>query len=727
MQAFPATRDMVLVGGGHAHALVLLDWAMKPLAGARLTLIDPNPVAPYTGMLPGLIAGHYPREALEMELVQLARHAGARLILGRAEGLDPVAGKVYVAGRPPVGFDLLSLDIGITSDLPDLPGFDLHGVSAKPLGAYAERWATFLDDVGEGRSPPDVVVIGGGAGGVELALAMAHRLRHRADRRIVLIERESQILQGLSVRARRRMARHFEASGIRCMTGASVASIDAGNVRLSDGRCIPAALTVAAAGARPQQWLARTGLHLTNGYVSVDPTLASISHEMIFAVGDCAHLMHAPRPKAGVFAVRSAPILAHNLRAALSGGSARRFRPQRDYLKLISLGHSAALGEKWGVVAEGEWLWSLKDRIDRRFMRMFHDLPAMPVHAIPHPSAKGLQEMLGEKPLCGGCGAKVGPATLRQALVDLPAVREDVGVGAGDDAAVLKIGGARQVIATDHLRAVTDDPWLMARIAAVHALGDIWAMGAAPQAALLSLILPRQPEAMQSRMLAEILAGAGLVTAAAGATIAGGHTTLGEETTIGLTVTGLVTGRLLTKGGAQPGDSLILTKPIGSGTLLAAEMQKRASGRDIAALWALLTQAQGNAAMILAQDAHAMTDVTGFGLAGHLDEMLRAGGVAADVELASIPVMDGAEDLAAAGFASTIAPANRAALIGRIDAPRTARTALLYDPQTAGGLLAVVPAEAAARLVDSLRDAGYPAAVIGSIRAADAQPALRVR
>jgi selenide, water dikinase len=511
------------------------------------------------------------------------------------------------------------------------------------------------------------------------------------------------------------------------MTGASVAEIEAAQVRLTDSRCIPAALTVAAAGARPQPWLAKTGLHLTDGYVSVDPTLASISHEMIFAVGDCAHLMHAPRAKAGVFAVRAAPILAHNLRAALSGGSARRFQPQRDYLKLISLGRRAALGEKWGAVTEGAWLWSLKDRIDRRFMRMFHDLPAMPVPAVPHPAAKGLPDMLGEKPLCGGCGAKVGPATLRQALADLPSVREDVGVGVGDDAAVLKVGGARQVIATDHLRAVTEDPWLMSRIATVHALGDIWAMGAAPQAVLLSLILPRQSEAMQSRMLAEIMAGAGKVTAAAGATIAGGHTTLGEELTIGLTVTGLVTGRLLTKAGAQPGDALILTKPIGSGTLLAAEMQKRAAGRDIAALWSLLVQPQGSAASILAEDAHAMTDVTGFGLAGHLDEMLRAGGVAADVELASIPVMDGAEELADAGFASTIAPANRAALIGRIDAPRNARTALLHDPQTAGGLLAAVPADVAARLVDDLRDAGYRAAAIGAIRPEDARPALRVR
>jgi selenide,water dikinase len=184
---------------------------------------------------------------------------------------------------------------------------------------------------------------------------------------------------------------------------------------------------------------------------------------------------------------------------------------------------------------------------------------------------------------------------------------------------------------------------------------------------------------------------------------------------------------VLTKAGAQPGDALILTRPIGSGTLLAAEMQGQAAGRDIAALWPVLTQAQGRAAAILAGSARAMTDVTGFGLAGHLDEMLCAGGVAADLELNAVPVLPGAEDLAAAGMASSLAPANRAALLGRIDAPKTPRAALLFDPQTAGGLLAAVPREAAAGLVAGLTEAGYPAAIIGAIRAVEEGPSLRVR
>lgn len=718
MQTLPQTRDLVLVGGGHAHALVLLRWAMAPLAGARLTLIDPNPTAPYTGMLPGLIAGHYRAAELEMDLVALARHAGARLILGRATGLDPEARLIEVAGRPPVAYDTASLDIGITSDLPALPGFAEHATAAKPLGGYAERWEAFT-----AAPPPEprITVLGAGVGGVELALAMQHRLPRA---RVTLVER-GEALPHLGAAARRHLLALLNARGIAVETGTEAVAVEPDAVTLADGRRLPSDFTLGAAGSRPQDWLAGTGLALTGGYVTVDPMLRSTSHPEVFAAGDCAHMAESPRPKAGVFAVRQAPILHHNLRAALSGGAMRPFHPQRDYLKLISLGEREALADKWGLPLHGRAMWRLKDRIDRKFMRMFHDLPAMPAPALPAERSLGLVEALGEKPMCGGCGAKVGPDALRRALSALPPAAT-LTLGAGDDAAVLELGGMRQVLATDHLRAVTEDPWLMARIAAVHALGDVWAMGARPQAALISLILPRMSEELQGRTLAEIMAGLGSVLTDAGAAIAGGHTTQGAELTIGLTVTGIAGERILTKGGARPGEVLIVTKPLGSGTLLAAEMQKRAPGRVVAALWPFLTQMQGTAAAILSPHASAMTDVTGFGLAGHLDEMLQAGGVGAEIDLATVPFYAGAEALAEAGVASTIAPANRAALLGRIAAPPGARTALLYDPQTAGGLLASVPAAEAGSLVATLREAGYTAAAIGRIGALDGGPALRV-
>lgn len=711
MQHLPLTRDLVLIGGGHTHALILRMWGMKPLPGVRVTLISPEPTAAYSGMLPGHVAGHYPGAALQMDLVQLARHAGARLILGRATGIDRAAGRIEVPGRPPVAYDICSLDIGITSDMPSLPGFAENAHPAKPLDAFAKAWEAFAT----GAAARQVAVIGGGAAGVELALAAAHRLGPGAE--VTLIEAGAQPLPLLGAGARVRLLRHLDRLGVRLLTGSPAAAVEPGAVLLEDGRRVPSAFTIGAAGTQPQAWLAQTGLHLTDGFVTVRPTLQTLTDPAIFAAGDIAHLAHAPRPKAGVFAVREAPVLLHNLRAALSGrGALRSYSPQRDYLKLISAGSRHAVADKFGLPLDGAWLWRWKDWIDRRFMAKFVDLPPMPPAPLPPDLAAGVREELaGGKPLCGGCGAKVGQADLRAALAGLPPPRRpDVLSGPGDDAAVLAQGSARQVITTDHVRAFTEDPWLLARITALHAMGDIWAMGAAPQAALAQVILPRMSPALQARTLAEIMAAAAEVFGAAGADVVGGHTSLGAELTVGFTITGLTEGEAIGQSGARLGDALVLTRPIGTGVILAAEMQRAAPGAVVAGALAQMARPQAKAAALLAPHARAMTDITGFGLAGHLLGILEASNVAARIDLAAVPVLEGAEALAAAGHGSTLLPMNRAAS-ARMWMPTGPRADLLFDPQTAGGLLAAVPPDQAPALLAALREAGEPAAIIGHI------------
>lgn len=706
MTPLPLTRDLVLIGGGHAHALVLRRWGMRPLPGARLTLINPSPTAPYTGMLPGFIAGHYGRDDLEIDLVRLARFAGARLILGKAEGIDRANRCIHVAGRSDVSYDIASVDIGITSDMPDLPGFLDHGIPAKPLGVLAQRWAAFRDANG----PAEIVVIGGGVGGVELAMAMAHALAARDRPAEVTIIDAGRALAGVGPKARAALLDHLGAQNITLIENTTVRSVDSDAVTLGTGQRIPSRFTVGAAGARPYRWLAATGLDLTDGYLNTDAQLRT-SDPAIYAAGDCAHLTHAPRPKAGVFAVRAAPVLAHNLAADLTGSARWRFEPQGDYLKLISLGAQSALGEKWGLVAQGPWVWQQKDRIDRRFMDRLADLPKMPTPALPRNVAQGVRAAMGDKPLCGGCGAKVGGRTLTGALQGLPeGERTDVESLPGDDAAVLNFGGTRQVLSTDHLRALTADPHLMARIAAVHAMGDIWAMGAVPQAALATVILPPMSPKLQERWLAEILDGATRAFGPEGAEIVGGHTTVGAELTVGFTVTGLLERAPITLAGAQPGDRLILTRPIGSGTILAGEMAGAARGADVAAVLDEMARSQGGAAKALTR-AHAMTDVTGFGLAGHLMGMCEASEVAARIDMDKVPFYAGAEALTAQGVRSSLYEANRA-VANQMTVPQSGPATLLFDPQTSGGMLAALDPGAADDVLD--RDE-LPAWDIGEI------------
>ena len=714
----PLTRDLVLIGGGHTHALVLRRWGMAPLPGARLTLINPGPTAPYSGMLPGHIAGHYTRRELDIDLVRLARFAGARLVLAHATGIDPQARCITTDNGREIGYDLASVDVGITGRMPGLPGFTEHAIPAKPLDDYAQAWRDFLARLDAGKVAPQVAVIGAGVAGVELSMAMAHAMRARgADPRVTLIERGPG-LTGVPPRAEARLRRALDANGVTLMTGARVTRVTEGGVELAGGDPVPAAFVVGTAGAFAHGWLAQTPLPLEDGFIRVDRFLRVEGHDSLYAVGDCAHLTHAPRPKAGVFAVRAAPVLYQNLRAALTGRAPRRFRPQGDYLKLVSLGGKSAMAEKWGRPVAGPLLWRWKNRIDQGFMESFRRLPRMDTPAQPAPLTAPADDAGTGQPLCAGCGAKVGAERLAGALAALPAPgRADVLSRPGDDAAILDIGGGRrQVITTDHLRALTDDAWLMARIAAVHALGDIWAMGAAPQAALASVTLPRMSGPLQSRSMAEITQAAAEIFAAEGAEVVGGHSTMGAEMVLGFTVTGLCAGAPITIAGARPGDALILTRPIGSGTLLAAAMADAADGRHIAALLDRMARPQGDAARLLAGAAHAMTDVTGFGLAGHLWAMARASGVAAEIDADAVPLYDGALQMAQAGHRSTLYPDNAAA--APVAGATGARAALLHDPQTAGGLLAAVPADDAPRLLAALHAAGTrDAARIGTVTA----------
>ncbi len=680
---------------------------MNPLPGARVTVINPGPTAPYSGMLPGFVAGHYDRRELDIDLVKLARFAGARVILGAVEGIDTDAHQVHVPGHPPVGFDVASVNVGITSDMPALPGFAEHAIPAKPLGGFAARWADYLNHDG----PASVAVIGGGVAGAELVMAMAHALKAKGRAgRITLIDNAS-ILTATKPKAAATIRRAMQDLGVDVIENAVITRIDADHVELKDGRAIPADFVTGAAGARPYDWIAHTGLDLQDGYIRVNGHLQS-SDPAVFAAGDCAHLSDNPRPKAGVYAVREAPVLFDNLRAALGAGRIRRYVPQKDYLKLISLGGKSALGERLGTSFSGPIMWKWKNHIDQTFMNRFRNLPQMKPPALPRDRAFGLDESLGEKPMCGGCGAKVGRDALQTALKSQPApTRSDITPLPGDDAALLQTGGVQQVMTSDHLRAFTNDPALMARIAAVHALGDIWAMGATPQAATATIILPRMSASLQGRTMAEIMAVAGKVMKEAGAEIVGGHSSMGDEMTIGFTITGLCETPPVTLAGGQPGDRLILTKPLGSGVMMAAEMAGLANGAWVAAAYQQMTQPQGEAARILAK-AHAMTDVTGFGLAGHLQGICDASGCGAVLDLDAIEVMDGALELSEQGMRSTIFADNRAIAMGL---PAEGKAALLFDPQTAGGLLAAVDAAAADALIQGLKAAGYPAAIIGEL------------
>ncbi len=719
----PISTSVVLVGGGHTHALVLRRWAMAPLAGVQLTVINPDPVAPYTGMLPGYVAGHYLRDDLDIDLVRLARAAGARFVQGRALGIDRSTKCVLLDDRPPIAYDIASVDVGVSTALSDIEGFDEHAIGAKPLGAFAACWDEFLASTDQSG----VAVLGAGLGGVELALAMRHRLHsnRRADK-ITLIDRET-ALATVSEAVRSRLLHALAENQVDLIEEAEVAAVSNDGVTLSGGKVVDAELVVGTAGARPYPWVADIGLDVEKGFIKVDQHLRSLTDPSIYACGDCAHLTPSPRPKAGVFAVRQAPVLYHNIRADLTGRQRRNYRPQSRYLKLVSMGRKTAVADGYILPLAGDWVWNWKDRIDRRFMERLGSAKPMQSERPKADMARESRRLLADAPpLCGGCAAKLAPDYLTPGLSPVGGYRRaDVLTGPGDDAAILSHGDGFQIFTTDHLRAFTHDPYLLSRIAAHHSLNDVFAMGGDPQAVLASVILPEMSGRLQADMLREIMAGAVEVIAQAGADLVGGQTSIGAELSVGFSVTGLRKERPIEINGARTGDRLILTKALGSGTILAAEMGARAKGVDVRATFAAMDQSQKDASRCFSQ-ANAMTDVTGFGLLGHLRAICIASDCSAVLDLDQLRFLPGALTLAQSGVRSSLFEGNLRSVSDLVHPDlNDPRQVLLLDPQTSGGLLASVPLKDAARCLLNLRVAGYDACDIGEIL--DGGPAIKLK
>jgi selenide,water dikinase len=723
---------VVLVGGGHAHVQVLRRFAMERLPGAQLTVVVDIPVAVYSGMVPGFVAGQYRAEELEIDVVPLARRAGARVILARAVGIDAANHRIEVEGRPPVHYDVASIDIGSTVAGLELPGVREHAFPTRPIGRFVRRIDELVEQVRRtaGADGGRIVVVGGGAAGVEVAFALDHRLKHGEQESPVavsLLETGPRILPGYPDSLLRRVQRHAEQRRIDIQCNQRVVEADQASVSLEGGRQLPCEALVWVTGAVSQPIFRESGLQTdSRGFVLVRSTLQVEGHDELFAVGDCATLIDYPRtPKAGVYAVRQGPYISDNLIAFLEGGPLRTYRPQSDFLALLNLADGSALGAKWGRAFEGPWVMRLKDWIDRRFMRRFQVLEP---GGVPTEEFRSQPAMSEGEMLCGGCAAKLGQSSLQRALQRLgPAPQDEsvvLGLSPPDDAAAYRVGDGRLVVSSvDAFRSLTDDPYLVGRLAAVNAVSDLYAQGVSPRYALALVALSEAAtDEANEETLVQVLSGARAALDPLGAALAGGHTTTAAELMVGFSVAGLASdeSELLRIDRLRAGQALILSKPLGTGVLFFADMRGLARGPWIAA--ALASMLRPNDAMVEVarkSGATGATDVSGFGLAGHLGEMVRSSGVSAVVDIDQLPALAGAVELLGQGLRSTFHPENekaRRGMVIREPGARHPKLPLLFDPQTSGGLVfGVEPEEAEAALASLHARGEKSAAIIGRV------------
>ncbi|CAM9716004.1 unnamed protein product, partial [Phaeothamnion confervicola] len=663
----PVVRDLILIGGGHAHVHVLKAIGMKPIPGVQVTLVTRDVDTPYSGMLPGHVAGHYTREECHIDLQRLARFASARVVHASAMGLDLGRRTVQCNdGRPPLPYDCISLDIGSTPRF--LPGRDpaelQHVTPVKPIDGFGARWdgmvrrilsvaasnaataaaasATAAASNGAPARPARLVVVGGGAAGVELTLSMQHRLREAlraagwrdpaAALHVSIIHRGGAVLESHGPRMRAIFERVLQERSIEVLANREAVAVMEGDgstsdgstggsgggsggggvIECSDGSRVPfdEAVWCTHSGAAP--WLRETGLRLDDGgFILVDTHLQAVGMPCVFAAGDCCHIDGHARPKAGVFAVRAGPPLADNLRAFLEARPLREYLPQKKFLGIVATGDKYAVASKGAVAFAGPQVWRWKDYIDRTWMAGYQQLPDPPIApgggggvagnlrgdgamcingggakmaaAVAAAGPDGIAAVEAAAMRCGGCGSKVGAAVLGRVLSRL---RQRLGGdNAGEAAAAAALGRLRLVHTVDYFRSFVSDPFVFGAIAARHALSDVHAMGARPTTALAIAVVPYAGARQVESCLEQAMAGAVRVLDEEGCALVGGHSAEGQELALGFAINGVVDVAAVTgKGGAlRPGDRLVLTKAVGTGAVLAADARGKAAGGWVAA------------------------------------------------------------------------------------------------------------------------------------------------
>ncbi|MEE8057285.1 MAG: selenide, water dikinase SelD [Pseudomonadales bacterium] len=742
LQTQAQTTDLVLIGGGHSHLAVIKRLGMQPIPGLRVTVISKDIHTPYSGMMPGLIAGHYHYDDTHIDLRKLCQFAGVRLFHSEVTDINLDRQQVVCNNRAPQRYDWLSINIGSQPNLSSIVGADAVGIAIKPINSFLKYWQKLTESLQQQPQPLSLAIVGGGAASVEVTLAIQYQLQRRlgtiADQiTIDLLCGTEQLLPTHNKRVRHTLSqllaqRHVTVK-LNCKVIEARKKSNGKQLIFSDGTTSTIDEVIWAIHAGSPPWPQQTGLACdSNGFISVNQCLQSISHNNVFAAGDIAHFSTQPIAKSGVYAVRAGQFLSDNLHRAITGAPLKPYHPQQRFLSLLMAGDKTAVASHGPFSLSGQWAWRWKDAIDRKFMASYQDLPRLnPVMLSTSDKPNSLQskDVALNTMRCGGCGAKIGNPVLQRVMAKLDSIHNPdivIGLNAPDDTAVINPPAGKQWLQTvDYFRTFIDDPYLLGKIVTNHCLSDIYAMGATPHSALAIVTIPYASEQLVEDTLLQLMSGAIDSLNEQNTALIGGHSSEGAELGFGLSVNGTIDkNRLLTKGALSDGQMLILTKPLGTGTLLAANMQGQAQGRWIEnALQQMLISNRQAANIIHQYQACACTDITGFGLLGHLIEMLTAANVSANLTLDQLPILEGAIDCVANGWLSSLQPDNiRAAhnLTNSEDFNKHPSYPLLFDPQTSGGLLTAVPAELAQQCVLALQQGDCPqAAIIGSIKRSD--------
>ena len=692
-------NDLVLIGGGHSHLILIMQFSKKTIQGTRITLISDEMDIPYSGMIPGFIEGTYSWRESHIDLYKLTQRLNIRFINSKVVKISSKNKEVHFHDRPAIKFDVLSINSGIQSNYNNIKGAKKYCVPVKPISRLANNFFSEIKDTNA------IAFIGGGAGAVELALAL--RKRYIIDKphlKITIITGKNGLLSSFPKQTKQTSKNALNDASIDIIEDTEVLEVKHNKIIMSDKKTLNIDKCILSTNAMAPNWLKDSDIKLNNeGFIVVNNAFQT-NNGFIFAAGDIVDFDNQNLKKAGVYAVRSGKPLAQSIKSYIKNKVGKNYKFSKNYLALIGLSNGYTIGTKYNFSHSSRFNNFLKKYIDQRFINKFNKLTYkkhknilniinefIPFLKIPlQKNSDAIDPMQ-----CRGCAAKVPFAALKNTLA------KNITATSDDASSVLNYPNLFQTI--DMINAIISDPYLLGKIAANHSLSDIIAVKSNPISALMILQLPLSRPDINSRDLEQVSLGAKEIFDKHNCPINGGHTMIGKDNdpVIGFTITGenkSIKNKQHNDYKLKNNDILVLTEKIGSGIIFAGINNNIIDSHyqnDV-----INQMTIGNFLFSsIAQDLNilSMTDITGFGLANHLLNLIKRDNNKSGLTIfpQKIPIFSGVKEAIDRNVKSSLFESNYETAIEHITYGREKLLIdeILYDPQTVGGLAFVIPYE----------------------------------
>ncbi len=676
-------KDLILLGAGHANIEVIKYLGRIKLQGLRITLVSKNFHTTYSGMVPGYIEGIYSWDEINIDLIKLSYQYNINVVVAEVINISAKEKKIYLKDRAPMKFDFLSINLGIKSNTKNIFGANKNALFLKPI---SEIKSTILSIVKNKSN--NVAIIGGGAAGVEVSLALKERFRKsNINKNIILISKNNDLMKNYPLSVKRSLKNELIKQNINILYSSNVTKVNKSYIEINGSRKLKCSCTILATDAWPPDLVSSSDLKVSkSGFISVLNTLQTKTNPNIFASGDIADIENYKLVKAGVYAVRQSKTLKKNLERLYKNKSLIKYLPQRSYLSIIGLTNGKALGSKYFLSLKSNFFWQLKRYIDKRFIKKYKNFNYNNKNLITNQNSNEPSE---HNMQCAGCGSKVPQTVLDKIFINN---FKEGSFDAND------IKGANQLVHTvDIITSIIDDLYLLGKLAAKHALNDLVASNSQILSAQMILGIPLSLSKIQRRDIYQIKEGANTIFKEFGSTVTGGHSYSIEEgkTTLGFSLIGKKNTVKKYKKNTKEKLKIIMTGKLGTALIMAGLNNKIISGKYYNEV--INEMIGSNFLLYKLFKKHKIkdiTDISGFGLALHLNNLLLRNKMfkGAKIYLDKIPILEGAKEALIKKVSSSLTYSNKSSINNKLNVLVKNRKYLnvLFDPQTAGGFLFIV-------------------------------------